>query len=110
VTTQRSSAATEKGQAVWPGTGARRSATRSAVWLSNRGEPSGVTNVRRSAGAREERKEGAGRVEGRQILEEQSILEVSDHVQICSSRLPCQQRRDPGKDSEVGNGRELAAG
>ncbi len=34
-----------------------------------------------SGGAREERNGGAGGVEGRQILEEQSILEGSDHVQ-----------------------------
>jgi hypothetical protein len=37
-TIQWSSAATEKGQAVWPGTGARRSATRSAVRSSGGGD------------------------------------------------------------------------
>jgi hypothetical protein len=46
------------------------------------------TSVRRGR-AREEHWQngGAGGVEGRQILEEQSILEVSDHVQICCGNL-----------------------
>jgi hypothetical protein len=43
--------------------------------------------------AREERKGGAGGVEGRQILEEQSILEISDHIQICGSNIGIQARR-----------------
>jgi hypothetical protein len=38
-TTPRSIAAAEKGQAVWPGTGARRSATRSAGGRGGGGEP-----------------------------------------------------------------------
>jgi hypothetical protein len=33
-------------------------------------------------GAGEEQKRGADRIKGKQILEEQSILKVSDHVQI----------------------------
>jgi hypothetical protein len=46
-TTQQSIAAAEKGQAVWPGTGAGRSATRSASGRGGGGEPSGATSVRR---------------------------------------------------------------
>ena len=46
-----------------------------------------------SGGAREERNGGAGGVEGRQILEEQSILEGSDHVQMYVSSVGVQARR-----------------
>ncbi len=53
-----------------------------------------IQAVRRaSGGAREERNGGAGRVEERQILEEQSILEGSDHVQMYISSLGFQARR-----------------
>jgi hypothetical protein len=48
---------------------------------------------RASGGAREERNGGAGGDEGRQILEEQSILEGSDHVQMYVSSVGFQQRR-----------------
>jgi hypothetical protein len=63
--------------------------------------------VRRASGgawAREERKEGAGAAgEGRQILEEQSILDVSDHIQICGSSVGIQERRSAtrGRPSPV---------
>ena len=50
----------------------------------------------------EERNGGAGEVEGRQILEEQSMREESDQGPNVR-----QQRRVPGK--EVDNGREPAA-
>ena len=51
--------------------------------------------ARRASGgaAREERNGGAGGVEGRQILEEQSILEGSDHVQMYVSSVGFQARR-----------------
>jgi hypothetical protein len=50
VKTQLSIAAAEKGQAVWPGTRVRRSATRSAGGRSCGGEPSGATRVQRGQG------------------------------------------------------------
>ena len=40
----------------------------------------------------EKRKGGASGVDGRQILEEQSILEGGDHVQICGSEFGSRQR------------------
>jgi hypothetical protein len=73
---------------------ATRSATRSAGGRGGRGEPSGVTSV-----WREEQKGQAGRIEGRQILEEHNGNQPCPNLR--------QQRRDPGK--EVGNGRKLAS-
>jgi hypothetical protein len=46
-----------------------------------------------SGGAREEQNGGAGRVKGRQILEGQSILEGSDHVQMYVSSVWFQAKR-----------------
>jgi hypothetical protein len=46
-TTQQSIAVVEKGQEVWPGTGARRSEMWSTGGRSCRGEPSGATSVLR---------------------------------------------------------------
>jgi hypothetical protein len=63
-TTQRSIAVAEKGQAVWPGTAARRFATWSAGGCGGGGEPSGATTQRASGGAREERNGGACGVDG----------------------------------------------
>jgi hypothetical protein len=54
--------------------------------------------AREEGGALEERNGGAGGVEGRQIPEEQSMLEVGDHAQ---------QRRGPGK--EVGDSESMGA-
>jgi hypothetical protein len=48
--------------------------------------------LRASRGAREGRKGGAGGVEGRQILEKQSILKESDHVQICGGSVKIEAR------------------
>ncbi len=71
-TMQRSIAAAEKGQAIWPGTG--RGGLRGGLLVSAAVEESQAAR-RESRGAREERNGGAGRVEGKQILEGQSILE-----------------------------------
>jgi hypothetical protein len=92
VTTPLSNAAAEKGQAVCqrPGTGARQSATLSAVGRRSGGEPSCATSVWRG---QEERNRGSGGVEERQILEKQSMFEVSDHVQMCVSSVGGQARR-----------------
>jgi hypothetical protein len=71
-TMQRSSAAAAKSQAVWPGTGARWSATQSAA---ERGggrevrELSIATNVLKGQGEAKQRSRCQG-VDGRQILEE----------------------------------------
>jgi hypothetical protein len=54
---------------------------------------------RASAGAREERNGGAGGVEGRQILEEQSILEGIDHVQMYVSSVGVQARKSATEGS-----------
>jgi hypothetical protein len=71
-TMQRSIAAAEKGQAIWPGTG--RGGLRGGLLVSAAVEESQAAR-RESGGAREERNGGAGIVEGKQILEEQCILE-----------------------------------
>jgi hypothetical protein len=81
-------------KAVWPGTGARRSAaTRSAGHRVGAATEENQAVRRASGGAREERDGGAGGVEGRQILEEQSLLEVSDRGQMCLSSVGVQARR-----------------
>jgi hypothetical protein len=96
-TTRRSIAAAEKGQAV--GTGARRSATRSAGGCGGGGEPSGATSVRRGQGEAKRRcRRSRGKTE----------TGGAEHTR---GKRPCQnvrqQRRVPGK--EVGNGRGPAA-
>jgi len=98
-TTQRSITAAEKGQAVWPGTGARRSATRSAGGRGGGGEPSGATSVRRGQGGAK-RRSRLSRGET-----DTGGAERTRRMRPCPNVL--QQRRIPGK--EVGNGREPAA-
>ena len=84
--TTRSITAAEKGhwQAVWPGPGppaarGRRRGLRRGLLVGAAAEESKEAR-QASGGAREEQNRGAGGVEVRQILEEQSILEGSDHV------------------------------
>jgi hypothetical protein len=91
--------AAEKGQAVWPGTGARLSVTLSAGGRGSGGEPSGATSVRRGQG---EAKRKSRRSRG------ETDTGGAKHTR---GKLACpnirQQRRVPGK--EVGNRREPSA-
>jgi hypothetical protein len=88
-TTPRSSAAAENGQAVWPGTGARLFATRSAVGRGGGGEPSSATSVRRGQGGAKQR---SRRSQG------ETDTGGAEHTR---GKRPClnvrQQRRGPGK-------------
>jgi hypothetical protein len=97
-TTQRSIAAAEKGQAAWPGIGARRSATRSA---GGRGGTCRGRRARRRDDS-DERPEGPGWRRG------ETDTGRAEHTR---GMRPCpnvrQQRRVPGK--EVGNRREPSA-
>ncbi len=102
-TTPRSIAAAEKGQPVSPGTGVRRSATRSAGGRGGGGEPSGATSVRRGQG-------GANLHSAKRrsrLSQGKSDTGGAEHTR---GKRPCpnvrQQRRVPGK--EVGNGWEPA--
>jgi hypothetical protein len=94
--------AAEKGQAVLPGTGARRSAMLSEGGRGGGGEPSGATSVRRGQGgakrgSRQSRgKTGCGGADSGSAV----------HTRGPWPNVP-QQRRSPGK--EVSNWREPAA-
>jgi hypothetical protein len=111
---RRCEVATE-GQAVWRGTDALWVCDDAAVYRGGGEESNGIardlgeavcdavcgwTRRRRRAKRRDERPEGPGRsktevpaAEGRQILEEQSILEGSNHVQMYVNSVGFQARR-----------------